>query len=268
MTAQALAAQQRAQILLRDQALARQIDSVYSGLWQSLAHRLNKLLRDMQTAEAAANAAGISFNAMLWIKQIRGLDALLSSVGLDVQAFAQAAQTYIDLQIRPLWHLGVQDALALLNESLPGIGIQFGRPSSLALEKLAQREYLFKGMSEDAIQVVRKRLLAGLALGQGPNEIARSIHLAFKNVTRNRAQTIARTECISAYRSAAVSTYKQNSDVCSAWIWSAAAGACPFCTERNGSEHSLNEEMQTHPNCRCACLPKTIPYEEILARAS
>ncbi len=270
MSVSSLAAQQRAQILLRDQALARQIDNVYSGLWQSLSHRLNKLLADMQTAEAAANAAGITFNAMLWIKQIRGLDALLSSVGLDVQAFAQAAQTYIDLQLRPIWHLGVQDALALLNESLGNhIGIAFGRPSSLALEKLAQRGYLFKGMSEDAIQAVRKRLLAGLALGEGPRSIGASIQLGLKDVTRNRAQAIARTETISAYRDANLATYRANDDVVKEWEWDCTEDErlCPLCKPMDHQRFPLSQDFEAkHPNDRCTPIPVTYGYDEILAR--
>lgn len=265
-----LAAQQRRDILRREQQLADSLDSAYGQMWRSLVHTLLRLLDQMQRAEAAAKAAGLSFNPTLYLQQIRGLDALLIAVQDDMNTFVETARTLLTNQMLPSWQIGQDDALALLRASLPpGLDIQFGRPSIRAFDLLAGRDYWFKGMTADAVLAVRRRLLAGLALGQGPREVARSIELGLRDVSRNRAQVIARSEMIDAYRSAAINTYQENSDVVRGWIWRTAEDerTCPLCRPMDGKKFTLSTPFESkHPQDRCTPIPDTYGYDEILAR--
>ena len=267
MTVRTLAQEQKAQLIAREQAIAHQIDAAYSGMWQTLAHKLLRLLDEMQQAEQAAKARGEPFHALLWVRQIRRLDTLLASVQGDMYSFVQAALQLVRGGLPWAAYHGQQDAQALLEASFNNrIGIAFGKPSAQALHELAQRTISFKGMTDDAVIVVRKRLLAGLALGENPRAVARAIESGMRGVSRSRALTIARTEMVSSYRSAALLNYRANSDVVRGWIWSAAPDACDFCLRMNGSRHDLSETLESHPNCRCAPIPETISYDDVFAQ--
>jgi SPP1 gp7 family putative phage head morphogenesis protein len=79
-----------------------------------------------------------------------------------------------------------------------------------------------------------------------------------------RALTIARTETLGAYRSAAAITYRANSDVVESWTWQAALGsACEICIALHGQVFPLEEEQDTHPNCRCTMIPQTRTWESL-----
>ena len=276
MTPRQLAQHQRRELLAREQAIANQIDSAYSLLWQSLARQLLRLLDDMQRAEQRAKAFNQPFDALRWIRQIRGLDMLLASVEQDMQTFTATARALVQSQWQPFWFAGEQDAIRLLDEALPGIGVQFGRPSLRAFDVLASRgaahlkiAELFARLTPEAKEAVRKRLLAGLALGQGPREVARSIAAGVRNLSRNRALVIARTELISAYRDANLATYRENSDVVKEWEWSTAEDerTCPLCQPMDGKRFPLNQPFDAkHASDRCTPVPVTYGYEEILAR--
>lgn len=269
MSLDQLAQQQRMQILARERALASQIDSAYSGLWRSLARKLLKLFDAMQKAEQAAKAGGYSFDALLWWHQIRRLDTLLLAAQQDLETFIRETRTLIQTHLQPISREGAQHALKLLKEALPeGIGASFGRPSLRAFDVLAARDYQFKKLEADAILAVRRRLLAGLALGQGPSEVAYSIQQGL-SLARSRALTIARTELLTSYRDAALDTYRANADVVREWEWSTAEDerVCPLCGPLDKKRFPLAQPfLAQHPNDRCTPVPVTYSYDEILAR--
>jgi hypothetical protein len=47
----------------------------------------------------------------------------------------------------------------------------------------------------------------------------------------------------------------RESDLVNAWEWIAEDDACDDCPENDGKTFSLDEAMDTHPNCRCSELP-------------
>ena len=50
-------------------------------------------------------------------------------------------------------------------------------------------------------------------------------------------------------------------EIVKGWRWVAEPDACEFCQERDGSEHALEEDMETHPNCRCTQEPIVVNEE-------
>jgi len=68
----------------------------------------------------------------------------------------------------------------------------------------------------------------------------------------NRALTIARTEQLRAYRTAATEQMKA-SGVVEGWIWRSALQdrTCLACLAMDGQQFSLDEELTDHPNGRC-----------------
>lgn len=260
--------QLRAALLVTEREAAVRLVDAYSPVYRSLYQRLLHLLAQLQAADDGEQA----FNAYAWAQQANRLDRLLASVQTSVTVFANEARRVVQSGIEPMLTAGQQDAIKLLEASLDNrITLLFGRPSERALDVLINRgashikvAELFEKLPTETVQAVRKRLIAGLVSGQNPRIVAADVSKGL-GVPLNRALTISRTEMLNAYRSAALDTYNANSDVVEGWIWDAAAGCCAFCAGMDGTEHDLDEPMDSHPNCRCAPRPKTKSYDDILA---
>jgi hypothetical protein len=80
-----------------------------------------------------------------------------------------------------------------------------------------------------------------------------------------RALTIARTEVIGTFREAGRQTMAANRAVLAGWVWNAQLGprTCASCIAQNGSLHSVDEPMASHPSCRCSCDPQTKTWAEL-----
>ncbi|MBF6592801.1 MAG: hypothetical protein IVW57_19995, partial [Ktedonobacterales bacterium] len=107
---------------------------------------------------------------------------------------------------------------------------------------------------------------SGLVQGKNPRAVARDIAQA-ADVPLNQALNIARTEELTAYRTAAILNYQDNSDVLDGWVWSAdlSTNTCGLCLSLNGSVHGLDEFLDSHNNCRCSPIPLTKGWQDILS---
>src|SRR5579872_2469598 len=135
---------------------------------------------------------------------------------------------------------------------IPGLG----DPSMRALERMVQATRsgpladLFSGFGDEAAGRAAGILMMAILNGENPTwdkdgpSIANALQNAL-NVSLYRAQTIARTEMLNAYRDSNLATFQANSDVVSGWVWTAdlSARSCPACIFMNGSVHGLDEEM-------------------------
>lgn len=100
-------------------------------------------------------------------------------------------------------------------------------------------------------------ITTGLAEGKNPRSVARDMRrlVALTPDSRPlpvwRAETIARTETMRAYRTATIDTYRQNTRVVRGWVWISALDrtTCASCIAQHGTVHPLTEEMATHPRC-------------------
>lgn len=99
-------------------------------------------------------------------------------------------------------------------------------------------------------------LVQGMLMGQNPREVARELRRAL-GVALSRALTIARTETLRAHREATRASYQANDDLVSGWTWHSAADerTCGSCWAMHGTEHTLEEKLDDHPNGRCAMVP-------------
>ena len=101
----------------------------------------------------------------------------------------------------------------------------------------------------------------GIMEGWGINKIAYEIRHNLDGNSRMgiaRAKTIARTEIIDAYNTAAEDRYKQAglSDKEIVWITSFDERTCPVCSGYDGMTLAqTGERPPVHPNCRCSLAP-------------
>lgn len=110
-------------------------------------------------------------------------------------------------------------------------------------------------LSVEATEAMRRALVAGVATGGNPREVARRMLRDVEghfNGGLSRALNVARTEILDAYRATAEHVHDANADVLRGWRWLSDLGArtCPGCWGMHGTEHDLTEPgPQGHQSC-------------------
>lgn len=124
-------------------------------------------------------------------------------------------------------------------------------------------------LSPEADRRMRRELLRGLSVGDNPRTVARRILQRVRGIFDGglaRANVIARTEMLDAYRNAAQASQKQAKSTLAGWQWVATLGprTCPSCIEKHGSLHSLDEPGPLdHHQGRCVRVPVTKSWAEL-----
>lgn len=124
---------------------------------------------------------------------------------------------------------------------------------------------LFDAFAGSARQAVEAELVQGMAAGKQPSEIGRAINRRLRTDQLGRAQTIARTETMRAYRAATQRTFEENEHLVLGWRWYSGMNTrtCVVCLAKHGQFFPVSVQMATHPNCRCVMMPETKTWEEL-----
>ena len=265
---QQVVSQFRHQLNQHDAQAQKTLSAAYTRTLASIQPALDRLYK--QISEKQANNESIPLSWLYEEKRLQNIKALVSS---RVSYYGMTAQ----MTTTQLQHLGVslgtQSSQAQMDATVPrGVNWQFGMPDTKAINELVSASQpgsplynLFTTFGPSAADDVASKLITGITLGQGPRMVARSVADAL-DIPRARALTIARTEMLRAYRGAALENYRQNSDVVGQWRWTAdkSARTCAACLAMDGTLHDLDEDMESHPNCRCAAVPVTKSWDDIL----
>ena len=95
----------------------------------------------------------------------------------------------------------------------------------------------------------------GLIQGWGARRVGTALRSEL-GVTKSKAETIARTEVMSAYNSAAKARYERSGIELGQWLATRSDRLCPVCASRNMQIYPLNSmRVPAHPRCRCVILP-------------
>jgi len=148
------------------------------------------------------------------------------------------------------------------------------------LDAIEEEQYLFaESINGNSSDVLRDQLYEGMENGEGIRELTDRIEALYDGWEGYRAERIARTESARAYSNGHIAAWK-STGVVDNKVWVAAADACPFCLdmdgtvvsldatfmdegesqdiEWNGKDISLSQDYSDvkgpplHPNCRCA----------------
>jgi len=107
-------------------------------------------------------------------------------------------------------------------------------------------------------------LVRGLASGIGARKVADEMRRVL-GIPLSDALRISRTEIMRSFRAATLADYRANAHIVRGWIWHSALDrrTCMGCIAMHGTEHTLSEELDDHPNGRCAAVPITVSPRDI-----
>lgn len=151
---------------------------------------------------------------------------------------------------------------------------QFQRVDARALDAIVERTTqritaLSQPIGPRADTVLRSTLVRGVALGEHPERVARTLLSRLEgnfNGGRDRALVIARTELLDAHRAAAYGQDLANADTLRGWQWVATLDTrtCPSCWGMHGTVHDLDEPGPLdHQQGRCARIPRLRSWAEL-----
>lgn len=260
------------QRLLRDERrAAAQMVRVYAESWKRIRAKLERLQTEYERAQAQGQDVGMG-----WLYQNQRLSDMQQLVARELARFSSYASGSVSAQQARV----ISESLRFNRDmTVLSLGEEYDAQSRFAVRSLntgaiealvgaTQRgsalDKLFRGIRAEGAQAAEDALVQGIVLGYNPRKIAPMIRNAL-GVQLNRALTIARTEVMRAQRVAAAESYKANADVLKGWRWEAAltGNTCPVCISMHGSIHPVEEQMESHINCRCCSVPVTKSWDEL-----
>lgn len=280
----------RRELLDRERAASRELVDAYGEVWRRLKVRLDGLTRQIAEARARGEVPDVFQPRMpggpavartpgtfspSWLYQQGRMESLLAEVEREMAEFSRFA----GLRIAG----GEADAVEIAAEHARGLSlVSLGEPapsvmaSWVRLPREATSEMvgslrdgsplrsLLDELGPQASGAVRSSLIAGVATGQGPREIARLVRRDM-GMSLVRALRISRNEIMRSYRSAAIVNYQANTHVVKGWQWSSALDrrTCLICWAKHGSFHPASEPFVTHIQCRCSPVPVTKNWKEL-----
>jgi hypothetical protein len=211
-----------------------------------------------EVADLRANNQTISRSKLYKLDRYR---ELLGQAQAETQKYQNWAASEIAARQVEMAKLGVVQSQTLIRESYLEAGQVVARFNLLPVEAIntmigfagngTPLHELLMAAYPDAIDRLTGTLIKATAQGINPRETARQMA---RDMSGNlqRSLTIARTEQIRAYRSAATQQMRE-SGVVEGWIWRCALqeGTCMACLAMDGTEYGLEEELDDHPNGRC-----------------
>lgn len=224
----------------------------------------------------------LTFKFVQWLRDTIN-DELLEPVS---PVGAQEGQHWTSQFIRQAYIQGVNQGTGLLLQqgvsidNIPDDEIPTRPIHAQTLRDLYQRVYSnLESITDDMVPQVRETLTEGFAEGHNPRKMARELTSEIRDLQRNRAETLARTETINSHAQASLRQYRQAGvNVVNHVKWNTANDdrVCPFCETLEGVAISLDEaenaavswseqpdwKNQTwrlappaHPQCRCVMRP-------------
>lgn len=259
----------RRRLLRGERQAASELVRAYGGIWGRLNREILDLVGEYNRSGGQASGTG-------WFARWERATALQRQAEEELGRLAGLLGRTVEEQGRAAAAQGAEDGVELMGEALgpapAGAVLGFNRLPVGAIENLvgagraagSPLRDLLEGLPEEGGKIVYEGLLTGLAMGQGARVVARNIRRGLGGQL-GRALTIARTETIRAYREATHQTYLANQDIVKGWIWRSARNVrtCASCWAMDGTEHTLEERLDDHPNGRCFEVPKTKTWAEL-----
>jgi len=265
--AQALSYRQRAELAAIFDARQAAVSSAWDAAWGSIADEV------VSYADAWAEAVGqfARYSSIPYARRMN-LEASINHVTTQLANVntSTAQQTLKALELVTPRAEG--DALALAQAQSGMVPWLPTDPKAVdAIVKRATQQITVRSyaLSASATSSVRSALRVGVAAGDNPRRIARQMVKLTEGVFNGglaRAEVIARTEVMDAYRAASHETYQANGDLLTGWTWLCELSdrSCASCIAMDGSVHDLQERgPNDHHQGRCTSVPNVKTRAEL-----
>ena len=258
----------RRKLYAHDAQALNAMQKAYSGALRELLPKYELLTA--QALEAGPDATW----GLLWRRQrtadlIAQISGILRQLGADSGEITRGSK-------RAVMDMALTQAKAMTAKAIGGdealVSATFNRVPDEALRNVVglladgtPLDYKFQAMAADTVAGVKQTIISGVTQGHNPRTIAAALKRHYAGQLVN-ALTVCRTETIRAYRTASMESYRANDNIVKGWIWSAGHSprTCAACWAMDGTYHGLDEELNDHPNGRCAMIPVTKTWKEVL----
>lgn len=263
---------QKAELLARERAAHRALVSEYG-----LAMReVQRDLRELAALIDEARRNGDPVDARWLARQARYQRWLDLTAGELARYVTQAAPIITGLQDQAVGQ-ALRDAPTLIAAAqgapanVAAVSTGFTVPPADVVRNMVGRAMDGTPLADLLLEAVghahehaRRTLIQGVIRGHGPRQIARDTSRA-TGMASKRALLIARTETLGAYRQVSLDTYRANRNVVAGWTWMATLDrrTCAVCWAMHGTDHTLDENLSSHPACRCAAVPRTRSWRDL-----
>jgi hypothetical protein len=256
MSLSSIVSQYRQELLRFEQQAEHAIRMKHYHMLATIQPHIDQLLRQLKDAQAQDKKV-----PLVWLYQHNRLQTTKQVVKQGVNQFGSGAKAQVLNSQQAGVGLGLQSATAQL-ATING-GAPVNTPSQAKQSKIVgvtqqgkPIDDLMDGFGDEAAVKTGRALISGVSMGKEPDWISSLITTALL-ISLSRALTIDRTSIMESYRESVLITIQDNSDIAQLWIWRAFPGACAFCSDMDGTAHSIDEDMSSHPNCRCQMMVET-----------
>lgn len=204
----------------------------------------------------------------------------LALAARELDQLGKQAGVTISRRLSDLVHQAVRWEQMIARTQLPpgedftGARLSWTEPDEDAIRSMVKRstttiENQLNPLSRDAQQVMKRELIRGTVIGDNPRVAARRMIERTEGAFNGglaRANNIARTEMLDAYRSSALETRKRNRSVLRGWTWMATLDhrTCGSCLAQHGSFHPVGEPGPLdHQQGRCTAITVTKTWADL-----
>lgn len=203
----------------------------------------------------------------------RRIRAALAVVDRHLGPLTDATADTINASTGKVVRLGVDGEAAMTSVSLPDT-IDVNRASDDQIDAIIGRTTgqvitACQDLSPDVLDMVRRRLVRGIGIGDNPRDVAVQIIADARGGFLgglSRALNISRTEMLDALRAGQKATDLANRGVVTGWQWVAHLDSrtCRSCVAMHGTVHDVDEDgPDDHHSGRCARVPITAPWSSL-----
>ncbi|MGD1941857.1 MAG: minor capsid protein [Leptolyngbyaceae cyanobacterium] len=251
-------------------ALADRYDRAVDSLEADVIERVNTALdasfrqieRDLRVLYGEIQDDGAAYTFAVKSQKLNDIKALLDQVLPEAQRAEIEALYQEALQLAS--DAGVDLAGNLIGQINPRYpvaafsGVPIKAISAQARDGVDRLYRHGKDFARRASAVVE----LGLANGHGTAKVADQLRRQL-GTTKAKAETIARTEVMSSYNTAAKGRYEEAGVEYVQWVLSPSEGNCSYCLARNMKVYKLGDAIiPSHPRCRCSILPWLPEWQE------
>jgi SPP1 gp7 family putative phage head morphogenesis protein len=184
-----------------------------------------------------------------------------SNITKQVEWVMKSKRSKLEQIARAATNQSYQAGVIRSTQFLNGIGIEASVSTmpvdKAALDMLEMRNLAsLMGVSDDTEKRIKQEVMSGMLAGEGATDIAKRIDEAV-DLGIARAETVARTEVMTAFAKAAEERYKAHGVAQVEWLAAYDERVCDSCGPLMGQKFPIDDhpECPLHPNCRCVLLP-------------